>query len=107
MGNCLRHKSSNIVNANHEVDLYYKAKKSFYAEEKPLLEDDSKPLRSSAVVKIKITKKQLEAMLGSAEMEGLSIEDMVSQLINASEEDEAPLQQQPWKPALQSIPEVN
>ncbi|KAF7112221.1 hypothetical protein RHSIM_RhsimUnG0250800 [Rhododendron simsii] len=56
-------------------------------------------------VKIKITKKQLEELLGKVEVQGLSVHQLLDQLMNAS--DRFVAQQRSWRPALQSIPEIN
>lgn len=59
-------------------------------------------------VKIKITKKQLEEMLGRADVEGLSTEDLLFQLVKSNGEcDDHQVRHRPWRPALHSIPEVN
>ncbi|KAI3673803.1 hypothetical protein L6452_39933 [Arctium lappa] len=55
-------------------------------------------------VKIKITKKQLEELLGMKEMKGLTLQQVLNQLMNGGdggfESD-----QRSWRPALESIPE--
>lgn len=56
-------------------------------------------------VKIKITKKQLEELLGKVEVQGLSVHQLLDQLMSAS--DRFVAQQRSWRPALQSIPEIN
>ncbi|TXG67801.1 hypothetical protein EZV62_009076 [Acer yangbiense] len=56
-------------------------------------------------VKIKITKKQLEELLGRAELKQLSVQQVLAQLMNVSDRYET--NQRSWRPALQSIPEVN
>ncbi|XP_011030782.1 PREDICTED: uncharacterized protein LOC105130129 [Populus euphratica] len=61
---------------------------------------------TSATVKIKITKKQLKELLGKAEVKGLSVQQILSQLMNASSDHRSyEPQQQSWRPNLQSIPE--
>ncbi|KAJ7963825.1 DUF4228 domain protein [Quillaja saponaria] len=54
-------------------------------------------------VKIKITKKQLEELLGRAQGKGLSVQQVLTRLINVSDRFET--HQRSWRPALQSIPE--
>ncbi|XVF34004.1 hypothetical protein REPUB_Repub18cG0019800 [Reevesia pubescens] len=56
-------------------------------------------------VKVKITKKQLEELLGRVYVKELSVQQVLAQLINVSNQYEA--NQRSWRPALQSIPEVN
>lgn len=61
---------------------------------------------TSTTVKIKITKKQLKELLGKAEVKGLSLQQILSQLMNASSDHRSyEPQQQSWRPNLQSIPE--
>ncbi|KAL5730769.1 hypothetical protein ACHQM5_003561 [Ranunculus cassubicifolius] len=118
MGNCLGHKSSRIVDARHEDDLYFKPSRSFSvddrflvedkskapcSEDRSLVEDESKVPCSSAVVKIKITKKQLEELLGRVQVKGVSMEQILSQLLNVSKEFHT-RKQQTWRPVLQTIP---
>ncbi|KAI3948832.1 hypothetical protein MKX01_022246 [Papaver californicum] len=52
----------------------------------------------STEVKIRITKKELEELLGKIDVQGLSMEQILTQLIKTHES---------WRPALSSIPEVN
>ncbi|PWA86315.1 hypothetical protein CTI12_AA140880 [Artemisia annua] len=54
-------------------------------------------------IKIKISKKQLEKLLGSADVKGLTTEQVLTQLLNVSDRVES--HQRAWRPALQSIPE--
>lgn len=54
----------------------------------------------STEVKIKISKKQLEELLGRTD--GLTVQQVLSQLIKVSDGF-----QRPWRPALQSIPEID
>ncbi|XWS11216.1 hypothetical protein CRYUN_Cryun38cG0065200 [Craigia yunnanensis] len=56
-------------------------------------------------VKVKITKKQLEELLGKVDVKELSVQQVLAQLINVSNQYET--NQRSWRPALQSIPEVN
>jgi len=61
---------------------------------------------TSTKVKIKITKKQLKELLGKAEVKGLSLQQILSQLMNASSDHRSyEPQQLSWRPNLQSIPE--
>ncbi|KAL7585688.1 uncharacterized protein LOC111912689 [Lactuca sativa] len=54
-------------------------------------------------VKIKISKKQLEELLGRTDVQGLTVEQILAKLMNVSDGFES--NQRPWRPALQSIPE--
>ncbi|KAI3703833.1 hypothetical protein L1987_74028 [Smallanthus sonchifolius] len=54
-------------------------------------------------VKIKISKKKLEELLGKTEVQGLTVEQMLAQLMSVSERFES--HQRSWRPALRSIPE--
>lgn len=58
-------------------------------------------------VKIKITKKQLEEILGRADVEGMSTEELLFQLVKSNGECDDQVRHRPWRPALHSIPEVN
>lgn len=70
-------------------------------------------------VKIKITKEKLEELLGKSELQGMSVDQVLSGLISASADhyyyytndslhDHVDLfHHRSWKPALQTIPEVN
>ncbi|KAF9672991.1 hypothetical protein SADUNF_Sadunf11G0101900 [Salix dunnii] len=61
---------------------------------------------TSTKVKIKITKKQLKELLGKAEVSELSVQQVLSQLMNVSSDHRSyEPQQQSWRPNLQSIPE--
>ncbi|GAY59363.1 hypothetical protein CUMW_193960 [Citrus unshiu] len=59
--------------------------------------------------KIKITKKQLEELLGKADVKGLSVQQVLAHLINvnvsSSNDRYHETNQRSWRPALQSIPE--
>ncbi|CAN0901030.1 hypothetical protein LINGRAHAP2_LOCUS21176 [Linum grandiflorum] len=54
-------------------------------------------------VKIKITKKQLQELLGRVDVKQLSVQQVVAHLITVSDGFEA--QDRSWRPNLQSIPE--
>ncbi|KAL8264297.1 hypothetical protein R6Q59_022427 [Mikania micrantha] len=54
-------------------------------------------------VKIKISKKQLEELLGQTDVQGLTVEQVLARLMSASDQFES--HQRSWRPALQSIPE--
>ncbi|KAI3498914.1 hypothetical protein L1887_34700 [Cichorium endivia] len=62
-------------------------------------------------VKILLSKKKLEELLGTVEdLRSIPVDQILDRLIDSSgrfEVDEVHQQQQPWKPNLQSIPEEN
>ncbi|PON51508.1 hypothetical protein PanWU01x14_215900 [Parasponia andersonii] len=84
-------------------------------EEKGLLKVDQKGfigttasnITSSTEVKIKITKKQLEELLGKVDVKDMSVQQVLAQLISVSDRCQTTSLHRSWRPALQSIPEVN
>jgi len=61
---------------------------------------------STTKVKIKITKKQLEELIGKVEVKELSVQQILSMLMNGSSNDRSyEAHQLSWRPNLQSIPE--
>lgn len=61
-------------------------------------------------VRVKITKKELEELVGRVDEQGLSAKQILARLMDAADQkyDEAEHEyHRPWRPALQSIPEVN
>nr|GEV92729.1 DNA helicase [Tanacetum cinerariifolium] len=54
-------------------------------------------------IKIKISKKQLEEVLGKTDVQGLTVEQVLAQLMSVSERFET--HERSWRPALHSIPE--
>lgn len=77
---------------------------SLIAENKGSSSFSSSPA-SSTEVKVKITKKQLEELLGRMEVQGLTMHQVLQHLMNVSDRFET--HQRSWRPALQSIPEIN
>ncbi|GJT58917.1 hypothetical protein Tco_1002450 [Tanacetum coccineum] len=63
--------------------------------------DGGKRLKTE--IKIKISKKQLEEVLGKTDVQGLTIEQVLAQLMSVSERFES--HEHSWRPGLQSIPE--
>ncbi|EXB50304.1 hypothetical protein L484_017842 [Morus notabilis] len=61
---------------------------------------------SGTEVKIKITKKQLEKLLGKMDVKDMSVQQVLAQLISVSDKYQTQ-QIRSWRPALQSIPEVD
>ncbi|KAK9269414.1 hypothetical protein L1049_001187 [Liquidambar formosana] len=102
-------KSTFPVTATGGGEWCHKATKN---EEETLLENKSSDFRSFSKtptkvkeVKIKITKKQLEELLGKVDVQGLSVQQVLAQLMSVSDRYES--HQRSWRPALKSIPEVN
>lgn len=69
---------------------------------------------STREVKIKISKRELEELVHRVDMQGLSLEQILTKLIDANidhhqqQQQQHPLEhQRSWRPVLQSIPEVN
>lgn len=120
MGNCLRHQSAvhwagdewgspvpdQFFCSNTRHDIREKAD----IEEEGLLGDNNRGLTSSSSttsskeVKIKITKKQLEELLGRVDIKELSVQQVLAQLMNVSG-DRHETHPRSWSPNLQSIPE--
>ena len=124
MGNCIRHESSvqwggddwgfpekeELYGSDTDCDMGDNSK-AMIMEEKGLLGGAERSFTKSSSttttteVKIKITKKQLEELLGKVDLKELSVQQVLAQLINVSGRfDSHP---RSWRPALQSIPEVN
>ncbi|XP_068667793.1 uncharacterized protein [Aristolochia californica] len=112
MGNCLRHHRSSPASSMRWGDEDW----GLFGEQEPSQMDfrkveeeesflNEKQRVPSTEVKIKISKKQLEDLLGRADVQGMSIEQILTQLITVNGEFQ--LRHRPWKPALQSIPEIN
>jgi DNA-binding transcriptional regulator YhcF (GntR family) len=110
MGNCLRHESQDFSG----FDMQEKAMNSI--KEEGLLGDNNTgdftscsptTTTSTTKVKIKITKKQLEELIGKVEVKELSVEQILSMLMNGSSNDRSyeAHDQLSWRPNLQSIPE--
>ncbi|KAJ6376575.1 hypothetical protein OIU76_025681 [Salix suchowensis] len=108
MRNLLRHESQRV--SGHEIQ----AKAMNSTEEKRFLGDhkNTRDFRSSSSsttgtkVKIKITKKQLKELLGMAEVRELSVQQVLSQLMNVTSDHRSyEPQQLSWRPNLQTIPE--
>lgn len=107
MGNCLRRESSTDWGGEDwgSALVTEKVGNSSNPENERLL-GDRKACSSGTEMKIKITKKELEKLIGCGELQGLSVDQILSRLINASDHCELH-HQQSWRPALRSIPEVN
>ncbi|MFS7940676.1 hypothetical protein Hanom_Chr05g00467251 [Helianthus anomalus] len=107
MGNCVRKDSGNQrespVSSPEKPKL--SRKRSVAADEDSgdrfCSSDVKKP---TTEVKIKITKKQLEELLGMKEMHGLTLEQVLARLMNGGDR-VFESNQRSWRPALPSIPE--
>ena len=111
MGNCLRHESQDFSG----FDMQEKVMNNI--EEEGLLGDNNTrdftscspttTTTSTTKVKIKITKKQLEELIGKVEVKELSVQQILSMLMNGSSNDRSyeAHDQLSWRPNLQSIPE--
>lgn len=94
MGNCIRIESSMQSEDDHL--LMEEDKESIHS---------STPAGSVKEIKIKITKKQLSELIGKAEVQGIPVHQLLTQLMKVSESPE--LRHRSWRPALHSIPEDN
>ncbi|KAH7546708.1 hypothetical protein FEM48_Zijuj01G0230300 [Ziziphus jujuba var. spinosa] len=121
MGNCLRHESSmtwagedwgspaseklfprsTISKSHHEMDKDEGGEREKSFGSYPAT---SRSGGGSTEVKIKITKKQLEELLGRAAVKDMSVQQVLEQLIRVSD-GFGQNNQRSWRPALQSIPE--
>ncbi|CAK9317711.1 unnamed protein product [Citrullus colocynthis] len=113
MGNCLRRDGEAAQWAGEEWD--------FLATEdddgrEELLSDSKKKKCSTAEmaaasttateVKIKITKRQLEELLGKVDVKEMSVQQVLAQLIGVGDQFHESRHRH-WRPVLQSIPEVD
>ncbi|XP_020230614.1 uncharacterized protein LOC109811321 [Cajanus cajan] len=106
MGNCLKHQSSTkYVDGGDDTDgenWSFQGGESVFAATNIVVTTAKK---TTTEVKIKITKKQLEELLSKVDVRELRVEQVLSHLMNHSGGYQS--LQRPWRPALQSIPEVN
>ncbi|KAK4727318.1 hypothetical protein R3W88_032235 [Solanum pinnatisectum] len=104
MGNCMK-KELSVLETNKDC------RKTMKLEEDDLLmgENNKENIHSSTTkmneVKIKITKKQLSELMGKADIEGLSIHQLLTKLMNVDEDELH--RHRSWRPALHTILEVN
>lgn len=85
MGNCLRYQSS-------------------MEEAGSFVAPSNGNEKTTTEVKIKITKKQLEELIGKMEVKEIGIEHILSHLVKHSHQYHS--FHRPWRPALYSIPEI-
>lgn len=104
MGNCCRRESSTVwASVEDEWNQSVTLKK----EKESLLSDHD---HNREEVKIKITKRQLQEFLGRVDMEDLTTEQALCQLVNAGAGDgnlSDVQSRRPWRPRLHTIPEVD
>ncbi|GKV42651.1 hypothetical protein SLEP1_g50026 [Rubroshorea leprosula] len=114
MGNCIRHESPMQWAGD---DWGSPGGDPFFSSESPLqnkgcaigTEEKIRSSSSSSTVKevkIKITKKQLQEILSRVDLKELSVQQVLAQLVNVGD-DKYESHRRSWRPALQSIPEVN
>nr|XP_009800260.1 PREDICTED: uncharacterized protein LOC104246194 [Nicotiana sylvestris] len=113
MGNCIRKESSMQVGGGDwglpETNEDFYCHKSM--EDHLLMGENKESIHSSTPagsvkeIKIKITKKQLSELIGKAEVQGIPVHQLLTQLMKVSESPE--LRHRSWRPALHSIPEDN
>ncbi|XP_038995716.1 uncharacterized protein LOC120120025 [Hibiscus syriacus] len=109
MGNCMRRQKASRVNDNDDdwgslVSIYREREGvTSTAEKERLLRDANTSTRE---MKITISKKELELLAQQVEMQGLTLEQALANLVNGHDGDFYEAEQpRPWKPVLQSIPE--
>ncbi|XP_058099644.1 uncharacterized protein LOC131243996 [Magnolia sinica] len=104
-GNDLDSNSSNMILEHDTRDgiCHDRVQNDMEMEEERLISE--KKTVSSTEVKIKVTKRQLEEVLVRFDILGMSVEQVLTQLMNGGGDCHA--RNQSWQPTLQSIPEVN
>ncbi|KAL2473035.1 Uncharacterized protein Fot_48771 [Forsythia ovata] len=110
MGNCIRKESSmqwggedwGSFDSKNQLS-NDKTHTNLYRNSMNIIEEKRPCAETGTEVKIKISKKQLEELLSRENSQGLSVQQILTQLMNVSDEFET--HQLSWKPALQSIPE--
>ncbi|XP_038896531.1 uncharacterized protein LOC120084782 [Benincasa hispida] len=110
MGNCLRRDDAVAQWAGEDWD--FLAAEGHDGQE-GLLRDGEKKKCSAAVasttaatVKIKITKRQLEELLGKVDIKEISVQQVLAQLIGVGDQFHESRHRH-WRPVLQCIPEVD
>ncbi|KAK9071172.1 hypothetical protein SSX86_005891 [Deinandra increscens subsp. villosa] len=106
MGNCMKKQPTVESDHNHSDDDWVTSQETKLLSAGNHRHDDSRKNKTTTVmteVKIKISKKQLEELLGRTDVQGLTVKEVLARLMNASDRFES--HQRSWRPALQSIPE--
>ncbi|KAH6778502.1 hypothetical protein C2S52_005944 [Perilla frutescens var. hirtella] len=104
MGNCIR-KGSSVEWGGDDWGSFGSGQEKTRNDEEELSGERSLLAAAGKEVKIKISKKELEKLLKEADVEGLPLQQVLAHLINAADGFEAH-QLRSWRPALQSIPEM-
>ncbi|KAK8476651.1 hypothetical protein V6N13_059176 [Hibiscus sabdariffa] len=103
MGNCIRRKKSYWADGEHRGSTQMDGEIKITEEEEKLVGD-----AKSREVKITISKKELQQLMQKVEMQGLSLEQLLlARMVQGGGDMFVFEQPRPWKPVLQSIPEVN
>uniref|UniRef100_A0A0A0LRL1 DUF4228 domain-containing protein n=2 Tax=Cucumis sativus TaxID=3659 RepID=A0A0A0LRL1_CUCSA len=116
MGNCCRSQSSTMVFAGDDWGSFSSkhgrgcgrnvsaATSGGDPEKHRLLGEKEAGSCSQPLVKIKMTKRELEVLVKKLEMQGLSLEQVIGRMMKGEEEFEIE-HHRSWRPSLQSIPE--
>ncbi|CAA7048581.1 unnamed protein product [Microthlaspi erraticum] len=78
-----------------------------------VMSSSSPPSCGKREIKIKMTRKEFEDLMRDIDMKGLTVEEILSKLVFDGGDqigfaaDLSNHHQQPWRPALQSIPEID
>ncbi|XP_022724048.1 uncharacterized protein LOC111280822 [Durio zibethinus] len=110
MGNCIRHEKSSWADNDEWGSLVSTHRQGTDDGEISIMEKEKfiggKRAANSRVLKITISKKELEKLVQKVDMQGLTLEQVLARMVkggNVYEEEH----HRSWKPVLQSIPEVN
>ncbi|XP_021294414.1 uncharacterized protein LOC110424211 [Herrania umbratica] len=120
MGNCLRHGKASwdgddwvsLASAHRQGDddgevINIMEKESLLGAKRfASLSSSSPSSPSTREVKITISKKELEQLVQKVDMQGLTLEQVLVSMVKGGDVYEVE-HHRPWKPVLQSIPEVN
>ncbi|XP_017979203.1 PREDICTED: uncharacterized protein LOC18597142 [Theobroma cacao] len=117
MGNCLRHGKASwddddwgsLASTHRQEDddgevINITEKESLLGAKRVASLSSSSP--SAREVKITISKKELEQLVRKVDMQGLTLEQVLVSMVKGGDVYELE-HHRPWKPVLQSIPEVN
>ncbi|PKI72300.1 uncharacterized protein LOC116204265 [Punica granatum] len=124
MGNCCKGGSSSMVCAGDDwsdslsledgpVGIEKAApsqeSRASFSKKRDFSPSSSSSSSSTITVKIKMTKKELEKLLKEVDTSRASLEQVMARLIGGSDDYSFMnnSHHQPWRPSLQSIPEVN
>ncbi|XP_057540453.1 uncharacterized protein LOC130818336 [Amaranthus tricolor] len=109
MGNCLKHESQVQWGGEDRPKSFTTSgvdKSAMKVEEEELISSRNGGFSKIKEVKVKITKKELQELLGKMKMrqQGFSPEHVLGQLVKVSVHCES--HHRSWRPRLQSIPEL-